>query len=262
METILLVSFAIVNVVVTAVFAGVVLAQYLQRRRPHQLYWSLALGMAFVATLAYVLMIPAQPTSTLGIALFRLYYILGAALTSAWLGLGSIALVSSRRMTLACLSGLVLVSLLAIFSIATAGVDQQALRHVVGSSGRGVLQLGAGVATIIVLNTVGVVAVVGVLLYSLWKLLRRQSSIRGLQTSHIFWGNILILLGELLNAAAGSFARFMGLESTFWLFMALGWIVFFCGVLLTGRRASQAAPTGQTTTGAGVPLSSQQPASS
>ncbi|MBX5451675.1 hypothetical protein [Thermogemmatispora sp.] len=260
METVLLVSFAIVNVIVTAAFAGVVLMQYWQRRRPHQLYWSLALGMAFVATLAYVLMIPAQPTSALGTALFRIYYILGAALTSAWLGLGSVALVSSRRVTLACLIVLSLVSLLAIISIATAGVDQQALSHVIGSSGRGVLQLGAGVITIIVLNTVGVVAVVGVLLYSLWKLLRRQTSIRGLQTSNIFWGNILILLGELLNAAAGSFARFMGLESTFWLFMALGWIVFFGGVLLTGRRAPQ--PTPATAAATGAPSSSQQPVSS
>ncbi|MBE3567716.1 MAG: hypothetical protein IMW90_18525 [Thermogemmatispora sp.] len=260
METVLLVSFAIVNVIVTAAFASVVLAQYLQRHRPHQLYWSLALAMAFVATLAYVLMIPAQPTSALGIILFRIYYILGAALTSAWLGLGSIALVSSRRVTLACLIALALVSLLAIISLATAGVDQQALSHVIGSSGRGVLQLGAGVATIIILNTAGVVAVVGVLLYSLWKLLRRQPSIRGLQTSNIFWGNILILVGELFNAAAGSFARFMGLESTFWLFMALGWIIFFCGVLLTGRRPRQPAPASTATPE--VSVSSQQPVSS
>jgi hypothetical protein len=241
MNTIRLLSFAIVNVIVTAAFAGVVLGQYLQRHRPYQLYWSLALGMAFIATLAYVLMVLASPTSAFGIVLFRIYYILGAALTSAWLGLGSIALVGERRLTTVSLVLLSLVSLLAIFSIGSAGVDRQALSQVAGSSGRGVLQLGAGVITIIVLNSAGVVAVVGVLLYSLWKLLRRQTSIGDLSTSHIFWGNILILFGELFNAAAGSFARFLGIDSTFWLFMALGWLIFFGGVLLTGRRSSRQA---------------------
>jgi hypothetical protein len=259
MGTVLLVSFAIVNVIVTAAFAGVVLAQYLQRRRPHQLYWSLALAMAFLATLAYVLMVAVQPTSALGVALFRIYYILGAALTSAWLGLGSIALLGKRQVTTISLIVLLLLSLLAIISLSTAGVNMAALAHVAGSAGSGVLQLGAGVITIIVLNSLGVVAVVGVLLYSLWKLIRRQASISGLQTSNIFWGNLLILLGELLNAAAGSFARFLGLNSTFWLFMALGWLVFFLGVLLTGHRAPQRAPAPavpQPTATSGQPASS------
>jgi hypothetical protein len=31
-------------------------------------------------------------------------------------------------------------------------------------------------------------------------------------------------------------ARFLGLENTFWLIMAVGWIVFFYGVALTSRR--------------------------
>ncbi len=39
----ILVIFAIVNVVVTALFAGVVLSQYARRHRASQLYWSIAL---------------------------------------------------------------------------------------------------------------------------------------------------------------------------------------------------------------------------
>ena len=84
----ILLLFAIVNVVVTGLFAGAVLRQYIRRKRASQLYWSIALIMAFLATLAYVLMVIVGPTSGTGVALFRIYYILGAALVPAWLGLG------------------------------------------------------------------------------------------------------------------------------------------------------------------------------
>src|SRR5579883_695307 len=86
----------VINVIVTGLFAGVIVRQYVTRRRIYQLYWSIALSMAFLATLAYIGMIAAQPTSGTGVLLFRLYYILGGALMPAWLGLGSIALSAVR----------------------------------------------------------------------------------------------------------------------------------------------------------------------
>ena len=113
----ILLLFAIVNVVVTGLFAGAVLRQYARRRRASQLYWSIALIMAFLATLAYVLMVIVGPTSSTGVALFRIYYILGAALVPAWLGLGSIALVASSRVTRICLIVLIALSILAIVLI-------------------------------------------------------------------------------------------------------------------------------------------------
>jgi drug/metabolite transporter (DMT)-like permease len=54
----------------------------------------------------------------------------------------------------------------------------------------------------------------------------------------VLLGNVLILAGALCNAAAGTLARASGLSSSFWLVMALGWIVFYLGVLLTGKRRS------------------------
>ena len=52
MNNAILMLSPVVNVVVTALFAGIVLRQYLQRHRVYQLYWSIGLVMAFVATLA------------------------------------------------------------------------------------------------------------------------------------------------------------------------------------------------------------------
>ncbi len=240
----ILMLFAIVNVVVTGLFAGAVLRQYIRRRRASQLYWSIALIMAFLATLAYVLMVIVQPTSDAGIALFRLYYILGASLVPAWLGLGSIALVTNPRVTRICLIVLSVLSVLAIVLISTATITMSKLSHVAGTPGTGILKPGVWLATIITLNTLGVLAVVGVAVYSGWKLVHRQSSVAGIQTSNLLWANILILLGDLLNAAAGSLASFFGLESSFWLIMAFGWIVFFGGVLLASRRTAMDRQSG------------------
>ena len=239
----ILLLFAIVNVVVTGIFVGAVLRQYARRKRASQLYWSIALIMAFLATLAYVVMVIVGPISSTGVALFRIYYILGAALVPAWLGLGSIALVASSRITRICLIILIALSILAIVLISTATINMSKLSQIAGTPGTGILEPGAWLVTIIILNTLGVLAVVGVALYSGWKLIRRQSSVAGIQTINLLWVNVLILIGDLLNAAAGSLARFFGLQSSFWIIQALGWTAFFAGVLIASRRPATAEQT-------------------
>jgi hypothetical protein len=225
-----------INVVVTALFAGMVLRQYMRKHRLYQLYWSIALSMAFLATLFYVCMILVQPTSTFGVVLFRLYYVLGAALMPCWLGLGSIALVNKPRVAQRYCSTLIFLSVVAFIFIASAGIDMQQLSKISGTPGAGILQpqVAPWLFAIIILNSLGVLAVVGVAVYSGWKLLARQGS------SSLLWGNVLILGGDLINAAAGSSAR-LGIENIFWLVMSVGWIVFFFGVLLASRPQHHAA---------------------
>ncbi len=222
--------YPIMNVIVTGLFAGVVSRQYVRRHRPYQLYWAIALFMAFLATLAYLVMILVQPISDSGVVFFRLYYILGAALMPAWLGLGSIALITSARVTRISLIVLGALSLLAILLLSFANVDKEQLSKIAGTPGTGILQpaTGAWLITIIILNTLGVVAVVGVAIYSAWQVKRRQG------TATLLGANLLILAGDLINAFAGTTAR-LGVKNIFWLIMALGWTVFFFGVLLASR---------------------------
>lgn len=236
-----------INVLVTGLFAGVILRQYFSRHRIHQLYWSIALCMAFVATIAYMVMLFVQPTSAAGILCFRIYYITGGALAPAWLGMGCIALSNKGLLNRLSFTVLILLSLVATSFILDARIDTHSLAQVAGTPGTGILQPGPWLVTIILLNTLGVVAIVGVAIYSGWKLIQRQSDIGGLRTSNFLWANVLILLGAIFDGAAGSLARFLGLQSTFWLIMALGWIILFAGVLLTNRRprissATQAVP--------------------
>ena len=130
----------VVNVLVTGLFAGVVLRQYVRRHRVYQLYWSIALCMAFVATLAYVFMLVVQPTSAAGTLLFRAYYIFGAALMPSWLGLGSLALIARPGFTRVCALALSVCSVLAAILILIANIDVQKLGQIAGTPGTGILQ--------------------------------------------------------------------------------------------------------------------------
>ena len=242
MSNLILLLPAIINVLVTGLFAGVVLRQYVRRHRTYQLYWSIALCMAFLATVAYVLMLVVQPTTTTGSLFFRIYYIFGAELMPSWLGLGSIALVASAGATRICALTLSILSIVAAGLILIATIDMQKLSQIAGTPGTGILQTGPWLIATITLNSLGVIAVAGVAIYSGWKLLRRQANVAGFRPLNLLWANVLILAGTLLIAVAGTLARFFGVESTFWLVMAVGWIVFFVGVLLTGRRSRAAIP--------------------
>ncbi|WP_151756531.1 hypothetical protein [Dictyobacter vulcani] len=236
MNTILLLLPPLINVLVTGIFAWMILRQYIGRRRNYQLYWSIALCMAFIATLAYMVMLLTGPTSGPGVYFFRLYYALGGTIMPSWLGLGSIALVSKPRFTRVCVGFLMLLSVISAIFVLDATVDMHRLAHIAGTPGTGTLLPGPWLVMTIVLNTLGVVAVAGVALLSGWKLLRKQASMGGNRTSTILWANVFIFIGAILNAAAGTLARVLGLDNIFWLIMALGWIILFLGVILASRR--------------------------
>ena len=78
--------FPLVATVVSVVFAAQVFRQYLQRRRPYQLIWSIALLMFGLGALAETL-------ATLGSwneSLVKIYYLFGGTLVVGYLGLGTL----------------------------------------------------------------------------------------------------------------------------------------------------------------------------
>lgn len=226
----------IINILVLAGFTGVVLRQFLRRQRPYQLYWTIGLLMALFGTIAYVSMLLAGPTSHIGVILFRSYYILGAALAPVWLGLGSVALVTGPRTTKFSLTALYILTALTIAFLCAAQIDLTKLAEINGTPGAGILVPGPWLVMIIIMNSLGVLTVVGVALYSGRNLLKRQLNTGDFSTTNLLIGNVLILLGDLINASAGTLARVLGIGSGFWIIMAVGWAVFFEGVLLVSRR--------------------------
>jgi hypothetical protein len=163
----------------------------------------------------------------------------------AWLGLGSLALAGWKRLTRILVGIVSFLSFIAIAFIFDATINKPILTHIAGTPGTGILQRGPWLVTTIVLNSFGAVAVAGVALYSGWKLKQRQASIAGMNTGTILWANACIFVGVVLIALAGTLAGIFGVESTFWLFMALGWIILFTGALLASRRSRLATPVVQ-----------------
>jgi hypothetical protein len=215
----------------STVFAATVLRQYLLRRRPYQLAWTVALLMSALASAAYVLALP--PTSSqVG---FRLYYALGALLMPAWLGLGSIFLVAPRRIADIILALLVNIGALGAGAVFSAGIDPVTFARLDGGPGTGVLEPGAWLPITIALNTFGVLAVVGVAIYSGMRLAQRRGSGRLLSA------NLLIAAGDLVVGIAGSMAR-TGRPELFWVTMFAGWVIIFLGFVLTQPTATRSRP--------------------
>ena len=76
-----------------SLFAILLVDQWLRRRRPYQLAWAVGVAMFGVAALAEVL----GTASGWNGVLFRLWYLTGALWVAAWLGLGTMLLLSRTR---------------------------------------------------------------------------------------------------------------------------------------------------------------------
>jgi hypothetical protein len=236
--------YPLIVAIVSLAFGIIVLSQWMARRRSQQLIWGIALLMAAGASFAFVGFL--FNGSEL---LFRVYYALGALLMAAYLGMGSLYLALSRRVADLILAALVIVSALGVALILVAPLDVAALHRLQHTSGAGtrVLKPGLWLLPLILLNSFGAAAVIGVALYSAYKVLRRQAPVR------FAVANVTIAVGTGIVTYAGTAAR-LGSPNYFWIVMAVGWVVIFAGFLLTLKlaplaRASRDVPMGQGTVG-------------
>jgi hypothetical protein len=86
-------ALPLVATVLSAVFAVLLLDQWLRRRRPYQLAWAVGVAWFGVAALAEVL---GTANGWNGL-LYRVWYLTGAVWVAAWLGLGTVLLLARTR---------------------------------------------------------------------------------------------------------------------------------------------------------------------
>ena len=159
--------------------------------------------------------------------LVRLYYICGAVLAVALLGLGELMLLAPRWRTLvlAVAAGLSVLTVVAIFlqPINPADLTGSAPWKAVGVSGSLPLILAA------LSNTVGTLLLVGGALYSAWAFWRKHIQF------HRMIGCVLLAVGTLVVASGGTLARVFDAHA--WLYppMAIGVAIMFVGYLETAR---------------------------
>lgn len=212
------------GVVVSLIFAALVLRQYRQRKKMHQLMWGIALVLWAIAVIA-------ELNATLNGAwadwAYRLYYTTGALLIPAWLGMGTLFLVFHQRWVNWILIALAIISIIGVVLIAGWSIDPAALKtspdHFLPLK---VFPFFPVQIVLIVLNLFGSVAFVGGALWSVYKFARmRAEGERVLATA-------LIAIGGLVAAGAHSLGVMAGIE-LFRISELLAVIFIFVGFLLS-----------------------------
>jgi hypothetical protein len=209
----------LLTALVSGAFALVVLRQYGRRRATYRLMWGTGLGMFAVAAFAGFLARTGGTTATA----YSLFYLFGAILNVAWLGLGT-AYLLARRAWATYGFGLVLaLSLVATYAVLTTPIDLAAAQ----ASGRGFPDGSLPRILAAVGSGVGSVVLIGGALWSAWGFVqRRRNGRRAL-------GNALIAAGVLV-VALGGVATFTGASGILELTNLAGVVVMFAGFLLIG----------------------------
>jgi hypothetical protein len=227
----------ILSTLVTLAFAAAVFIRYLRRRGPHLLIWTIGLLFYGLGTLGEVLL----GFSFSGLVL-KLWYLGGAMLTAAWLGQGSVHLLIRKRGVAWTLTGiLAVISVLAAALVLSAPLASAAsaynVAQPISSQYKDILTRGgATIVLTILLNIYGTLTLVGGAIYSAIIFLRKHVLVNRMI------GNVLIAIGALAPAMAGSFVK-LGLVDGLYLSELLGVVLMYIGFIqATTATVREAAP--------------------
>ncbi len=216
---------SVLSTLVTFAFALSVFNRYRYKRGPHLLFWGIGLLFYATGTLTTLLLSLAFNEWVL-----KAWYLSGAMLTAAWLGQGTVfLLVRKRGVAQALAAGLALVSLLALALVLLAPLTPAAAAFDTGapvsSQYREILVRSAPITVLtILLNIYGTLGLVGGALYSAFLFWRKKV------LAERMLGNLLIALGALMPASAGSLLN-AGLIDWHSVSEFLGAVIMYLGFL-------------------------------
>jgi hypothetical protein len=225
--------FPLVAAIVAFAFAWLLGRQFLERRRPYQLLWLIALAMYGVASLAVVAGVAAGWTR----GEFLLYWALGAVLNVPFLAAGELVLLFHRPWVLwVCWLVLVFSSAYTISVLRGAKVvDPTALAEQL-PAGRDVFGLGTTAQRLPQFFSYPAYAILlAGALWSAWRMRGRPA------LKDRFVGTLFIAIGATIVAGGATFAAF-GLIVGFILTLVAGIAVMFWGFLRASRRPAAAVP--------------------
>ncbi|MFA5874335.1 MAG: hypothetical protein WC832_10235 [Anaerolineales bacterium] len=225
------------STLVTFAFAAAVFTRYLKRRGLHLLLWTIGLLFYGIGTLSEVIL-----AFTFSSVMLKLWYLSGAMLTAAWLGQGTIHLLVRKRGVAWTLTGiLTAVSLLAASLILLAPLTPAAASYnvtlAISSQYKDILTRGGlTIALTILLNIYGTLTLVGGAIYSAFIFWRKRVLFNRMI------GNVLIAIGAIAPAMAGSFVK-MGLVDALYMSELIGVVLMYIGFIqATTVPAREAAP--------------------
>lgn len=221
---------------VSTAFALSTLDRWLRRRRPHELAWTISLGL-FALGSAALWWAEAHGWS---LNSFRVFYLAGAILNVPWLALGTVYLIGGPATGRIVQRVLVPLSWLSVGIVLFAPTEQPVEgpglptgKDVFGIAPRLLAAVGSGVSALVI--------IVGAL-YSAWQLLRRRDAIVARSNGapgRLALGNVLIAAGTLVLSASGTLAGRLGKDRAFAVTLLAGIAVLFAGFLVSpsSRRA-------------------------
>jgi hypothetical protein len=210
-----------ISTVVTLAFAVAVFVRFARKGSTHLLMWGIGLAMYGLGTLAEAWLFFQYDPFWL-----RLWYLMGAILTSAWLGQGTLFLLVRRRGVAPMLTAvLALATLVATVWVFTLPLSAQAynLSLPVSEQYTTIMQE-RPVALLIAFTTYGTVLLVGGAIYSAFLFWRKR-----VMPQRVI-GNVLIAAGALSPAIGGLLVR-RGLGDFLFQSELVGVILMFAGYL-------------------------------
>ena len=217
------------STIVTFVFAIAVFNRYRQRGGMHLLLWGIGLVLYGIGTLTEVIL-----GLTFSVFALKIWYLTGAMLTAAWLGMGTVHLLIRKGNTAMILTWVLLgVSILAFILVMLAPVTSTAydVSRPASEQYKEIFSRnGLIILLTILLNIYGTLTLVGGAIYSAYLFWRKKILINRM------FGNILIALGALSPAMGGSLLR-AGLTDMLYVSELIGAILMFVGFLMATSRA-------------------------
>ena len=232
-------ALAAASGLVSLAFGLSTLDRWLRRRRPHELAWTVAMGLFFVAAMS-LWWAEARGWST---ASFRMFFAFGAVVNVPWLALGTVYLLAGRRTGDAVMRFLLLFSGFAVGVVLTApvrgAVDPGTLptgKEHFGALPRVLAAVGSSVPAIVIF---------GGALWSAWRVVRGSvpaitaSAVRNVSAPRrLAAGNVLVAAGAAVLSASGSLAGRLGEDTAFAVTLVVGVSVLFAGFLVASSGAS------------------------
>lgn len=212
------------STVVTFAFTVAVYNRYRQRGGVHLLLWAVGLFFYGLGTLSEVIL-----GLTFNVAVLKIWYLTGAMLTAAWLGMGTVHLLIRKGNAATLLTWvLTAVSVLAAILVFAASAMSSSYNVAlpVSEQYKDILtRSGMTILLTILLNIYGTLTLVGGAIYSAFLFWRKKI------LANRMFGNILIAAGALSPAMGGTFLR-AGLTDFLYLSELIGAILMFIGFFM------------------------------
>ncbi len=232
-------ALAAMSAIISVAFGLSTLDRWLRRRRPHELAWTIAMGLFAIAAMS-LWWAEARGWSTVS---FRMFFTFGAIVNVPWLALGSVYLLAGPT------AGRVTTRVLLVFSGFAAGVVFTAPMH--GSIDPHELPKGSDMFDALprILAAVGSAIPAMVIFcgaaWSAYRVVRgatpalTSSATRMVRSARLLaLGNILIATGAAILSASGAFSGRLGADKSFAITLTIGISVLFAGFLVASNATT------------------------